>query len=263
MKKHSTQPPPAAFTLIELLVVIAIIAVLAGLIFPVVGKVRIRGVETRTTSNLRQIGAAMAAYSGERDGALPGPLTVEQYPTFGADSKHDVGSLAKLLAPFLGLAEKKGADKDKEQLTEADVFACPGATGPKREEIPGYIMNVEQLPDTDPPQSAWGDIKEGKDGSSQPLRRAALGTWRDKSKTAAENGNEYVNLTTKWAMRHTDKVDCEKLGLSGEWVEKLPEKPVFGYDESKPKEPGRYQTLFFDLHVEAYKPTYEEKTGGK
>ncbi len=255
------QPSPAAFTLIELLVVIAIIAILAGLIFPVMGKVRLRGVETRTTSNLRQVAAAMGAYSGERDGALPGPLTVEQYPTFGADSKHDVGSLAKLLAPFLGLAEKKGADKEKEQLTEADIFACPGATGPKREEIPGYIMNMEQLPDTDPLQSAWGDVKEGKDGSL-PLRRAALGTWRDTSKDAPTK-DATVNLSNKWAMRHTDKIDCEKLGLSGEWVDKLPEKPVFGYDESKPKEPGRYQTLFFDLHVEAYKPTYEEVKGGK
>ena len=50
--KHSQSSRHAGFTLIELLVVIAIIAVLAGLIFPVIGKVRLRGVETRTLSKL-------------------------------------------------------------------------------------------------------------------------------------------------------------------------------------------------------------------
>ena len=254
--KHSIKSIPAGFTLIELLVVIVIIAVLAGLIFPVVGKVRMRGVETRTTSNLKQIGAAMAAYGTDHDSSLPGPLTVEQYPVFGANSGHDAGSLAKLLAPYLGLTEKKTAEKD--QTTDADIFECPGASGAKRDEIPGYIMNMEKLPDLDPAQPAWGDVKDG----AQPLRSVALGTWRDTSKDAPTK-DATVNLTTKWAMRHTDQIDCEKLGLTGEWVEKLPKLPVFGYDESKPKEPGRYQTLFFDLHVEAYKPTYEEKGGGK
>ena len=251
--KHSIKSTPAGFTLIELLVVIAIIAVLAGLIFPVVGKVRIRGIETRTTSNLKQIAAAMGAYGADHDSALPGPLTVEQYPVFGANSGHDVGSLAKLLAPYLGLSEKKTAEKD--QTTDADIFECPGAGLLKRDEIPGYIMNMEKLPDIDQP--AWGDFKEGK----EPLRRAALGLWRDTSKDAPTR-DATVNLSAKWAMRHTDQIDCGKLDLSGEWVEKLPKLPVFGYDESKPKEPGRYQTLFFDLHVESYKPTYEEKNGG-
>ena len=242
--KHSIKSTPAAFTLIELLVVIVIIAVLAGLLFPVIGKVRMRGVETRTTSNLRQIAAAMGAYGAEHEGSLPGPLTVEQYPVFGAASKHDEGSLAKLLAPYLGLSEKKSADK--EQTTDADVFECPGAGAFKRDEIAGYIMNMEKLPDIDQP--AWGDVKE----KTQPLRRASLGSWRDTSKDAP-TADAIVNLTRKWAMRHTDQKDCEKLGLTGEWVDKLPKDPVFE---------DHYQTLFFDLHVEAYRPTYEEKKGG-
>ena len=253
--KHPIKPTPAGFTLIELLVVIVIIAILAGLIFPVVGKVRIRALETRTTSNLRQIAAAMGTYGADHDNSLPGPLTVEQYPVFGSNSGHDVGSLAKLLASYLGLSEKKSSEKD--QSTDADVFECPGATGLKKDEIPGYIMNMEKLPDVDQP--AWGDAKEGKE--TQPLRRTALGTWRDTSKEAA-NADSLVNLTSKWAMRHTDQKDCDKLQLSGAWVEKLPKVPVFGYDESKPEEPGRYQTLFFDLHVEGYQPKYESKTGG-
>ena len=69
-KKPIDKPAPSGFTLIELLVVIAIIAVLAGLLFPVIGKVQLRGIETRTTSNLRQVGAAMGTYSGEHGGGM-------------------------------------------------------------------------------------------------------------------------------------------------------------------------------------------------
>lgn len=246
--KPNDQSPRSGFTLIELLVVIAIIAVLAGLLFPVIGKVQLRGIETRTTSNLRQVGAAIGAYSGEHGGSLPGPLSVEQYPTFGTDPKRDSGSLARLLDKYLSLPEKKSADKS--QISGNAVLACPMVSAPegvKLEDIAGYIMNMETVHDYEQP--AWGDIK-AKD-EMQPLTFSALSSWRDKSaKAITPNGN--VVLARKWAMRHTDKKDCEKLMLSGDWVEKLPKEPVFD---------DHYQTLFFDMHVESYKPVYDEKAG--
>ena len=58
------------FTLIELLVVIAIIAVLAGLLFPMVGSMRRAAGSTRCASNLKQLAAAAAGYSAESDGRL-------------------------------------------------------------------------------------------------------------------------------------------------------------------------------------------------
>jgi prepilin-type N-terminal cleavage/methylation domain-containing protein len=253
MKNHQ-RPGYSAFTLIELLVVIVIIAVLAGLIFPVIGKVRLRGIETRTTSNLRQIAAAMGAYGSDHDTSLPGPLTVEQYPVFGKDPKRDSGSLAKILATYLGLSEKKSEDKD--QAISTDVLVCPGATGPKLDDIAGFIMNMEKLPDYDQP--AWGDVTAG----TLPLKRAALGTWIDKSADAVTK-DAPVNLARKWAMRHTDKKDCERLGLSGDWVEKLPKEPVFEGRTVDRQKYGRYQTLFFDLHVESLDPNYDEKNGGQ
>jgi prepilin-type N-terminal cleavage/methylation domain-containing protein len=52
----------AGFTLVELLVVIAIIALLAGILFPVVARARRRGHQATDISNMRQIATAIAMY---------------------------------------------------------------------------------------------------------------------------------------------------------------------------------------------------------
>jgi prepilin-type N-terminal cleavage/methylation domain-containing protein len=57
-----------AFTLVELLVVIAIIAILAALLFPSFARARESARSITCTSNLRQIGMALAMYRQDYDG---------------------------------------------------------------------------------------------------------------------------------------------------------------------------------------------------
>jgi prepilin-type N-terminal cleavage/methylation domain-containing protein len=60
-----------AFTLIELLVVIAIIGLLAGLMFPVISRVKEKGMSTHCRNNLRQLGIAARVYADDHEGRLP------------------------------------------------------------------------------------------------------------------------------------------------------------------------------------------------
>ena len=60
-----------AFTLIELLVVIAIISILAAILFPVFARAREEGRRATCTSNLRQIGQALAMYTQDYDETYP------------------------------------------------------------------------------------------------------------------------------------------------------------------------------------------------
>src|SRR5260221_614853 len=89
-----------AFTLVELLVVIVIIAILAGLLMPVMSGIRARGDSIQCTSNLHQIGIAIAGYVGDNDGMLPGPVVAGQMPTY---TSTDTTSLALILAKYLNL----------------------------------------------------------------------------------------------------------------------------------------------------------------
>ena len=100
------------FTLIELLVVIAIIAILAAIIFPVLAKAREAGRKISCTSNLRQIGNALAMYQVDNDGTnitvLADPVTSKQL-------------WEEQISPYIQTA---GSATEK-----MGIFLCPGFGG--------------------------------------------------------------------------------------------------------------------------------------
>ena len=86
------------FTLIELISVIAIIGLLAGLLFPVVGRVMDNADTTKCLSNLKQIGASINLYCAEHNNMLPFIETDPTNPVYPEGTK--VEPIGEVLKPY-------------------------------------------------------------------------------------------------------------------------------------------------------------------
>ena len=86
------------FTLIELISVIAIIALLAGLIFPVFGRVMDNADTTKCLSNLKQIGASINLYCADHNNTLPFIVTDPTNPVYPEGTK--VEPIGEVLKPY-------------------------------------------------------------------------------------------------------------------------------------------------------------------
>ncbi|MCW5941021.1 MAG: prepilin-type N-terminal cleavage/methylation domain-containing protein [Fimbriimonadaceae bacterium] len=112
------------FTLIEVLTAIAIIAVLAGILFPVLSRARDGGRQTTCLSNLGQVGRAIGLYMADYDDVFPyaidpsdrdRPEIWSRYPEFQAQ------------IPFMPFLH----DALFPYVKARDVFRCPADSGAK------------------------------------------------------------------------------------------------------------------------------------
>ena len=87
------------FTLVELLVLIAIIAILAGLLLPVLARSKDRAKNIACLNNLKQLGVAVRLYADGNGGKLP---IAEQLPASPADPSNPLPRICDLLAAQLG-----------------------------------------------------------------------------------------------------------------------------------------------------------------
>jgi prepilin-type N-terminal cleavage/methylation domain-containing protein len=230
---RSAPPKSSAFTLIELLVVIAIIALLAGLLLPVLGKAQETGRATKCTSNLRQIGAAISAFATENDGVLPGPLDAWQYaipPAAGkTGSIPGTPQLCSALAKYVGLSETATTTTPTESTS---IFIC-GSNYLQNRTLAGPVYVLNPLPIILPSQPPFGDAAMSVD----PVKMAMLSNWIDDK---AEGGERPRDLTRTWAMKDADQQAFVGSSYSVAAPAGTPEKPVHGAIRN---------ALFYDWHV--------------
>lgn len=118
--------PLRAFSLIELMVVIGIIAILAGLLLPVLASAKKKARSIACVNKVRQWGLAMAMYTDENQGKYPYKGT-PGHPINGGPNKVAWYNSA---APFVGADSLTNLYRAKRWPIpgKGGMFMCPGVT---------------------------------------------------------------------------------------------------------------------------------------
>jgi general secretion pathway protein G len=136
----------SAFTLVELLVVIGIIAVLIGLLLPVLAKARAQANRTVCLSNIRQLGSAILMYCNDNEGYFPTAARAAQI-AFEYDTadwvwwQADRDLNGSAIAAYVGRGEKLKAVLRCPSDDPASHGAMPGIDWGQGPYLYSYNMN--------------------------------------------------------------------------------------------------------------------------
>lgn len=138
-----------AFSLVEMLVVIGIVALLIGILIPVLIRVRAHSKQSRCATNLHAIHQAFSAYAAENNGYIP---RAGSYTDYSPDGPAWIIGLVR----YLGFP--KGGTWD--DVPKMQVLQCPSHP---TEKVPsGFLVNAFSFPISDTAFEGTGAIALSK-----------------------------------------------------------------------------------------------------
>jgi len=146
----------SAFTLVEIIVVLGIIIMLAGLLFPLIGRAKEAGKRAQCLSNLRSLTQAWIAYAADNDRHL---VSVGTGPT---------GWIFKPPPPDLQHVGPVKRGKLYPYLNDVSPFRCPDDTSDVTANACSYAinnqLNLTRMDDVQAPVRTFAFIEQASTG---------------------------------------------------------------------------------------------------
>jgi len=223
------------FTLMELLVVVGIIAILAGLILPVLSRAKGNARLTQCGSNLRQIGLATAQYVTDH----------RVFPLFASYRPPPAPSTfwPDLLQPYI-----------QSRWAEGGVYQCPA--NPGTNEPGAFTATVYSPPRGSYDMNGWGVSADGALGIGG--RVAGIGGLRRDHVPCQESQVlvpsqmiGFGDVILGWAYSRSGYFAMPNYHAPRDWS---PDQIANARKLEAHRHLGRFSVVFIDSHVEALRP---------